>query len=107
MIDKDENLTTLAKLFNVTTAFVSAVLIGKKSIPETWCAILSAHYNLDEEKQKALFDAYCEDKKSIKFDVENLDFTRKKLAIQFQRKLPELDEDELQKIYCILDEEEK
>lgn len=105
MIDHDENLLSIAQLLGVTASFVSAVLTGGKSVPDTWVAELSKHYDLKGSKYDELYDAYCEDKKNVRIDVENVPLTQKKLAIQFQRKLPELDEDEIQSIFDILKED--
>ena len=105
MIDHDENLLSIAQLLGVTTSFVSAVLTGGKSVPDNWVDELSKHYDLKGLKYDELYDAYCEDKKNVRIDVENVPLTQKKLAVQFQRKLPELDEDEIQSIFDILKED--
>lgn len=105
MIDHDENLLSIAQLLSVTTSFVSAVLTGSKSVPDNWVDELSKHYDLTSLKYDELYNAYCEDKKSVKINVENVPLTQKKLAIQFQRKLPELDEDEIEFIFNILKED--
>ncbi len=106
MIDRDENLCTLANMFDVTTAFVSAVLLGKKPAPEDWYNILCEHYNLSEEERKKFYDEYCDTKKTIKIDVSSSDYSKKKLAIQFQRRLSDLSEEEMKSIMDILGEEE-
>ena len=105
MIDHDENLLSIAQLLGVTTSFVSAVLTGGKSVPDNWVYELSKHYDLKGSKYDELYDAYCEDKKNVRIDVENVPLTQKKLVLQFQRKLPELDEDEIQSIFDILMED--
>ena len=106
MIDKDENLGTLAEMFDVSTAFVSSVLIGKKPVPEEWYSKLCDHYNLNEEERNILYDDYCDTKNTIKLDVSQVDTGKKKLALQFQRKLPELSEEEWKSISEILGEED-
>ena len=106
MIDKDENLGTLAEMFDVSTAFVSSVLIGKKPVPEEWYSKLCDHYNLTEDERKSLYDEYCDTKNTIKLDVSQVDTGKKKLALQFQRKLPELSEEEWKSISEILGEED-
>ena len=42
---------------------------------------------------------------NVRIDVENVPLTQKKLVLQFQRKLPELDEEEIQSIFNILKED--
>ena len=102
MIDNDENLSNLAELFSVTTAFVSAVLIGKKPVPEEWYEKLCDHYNLNEIEKSNLFDAYCNTKNTIKLDVSNCKTEKKKLALQFQQKLPNLSDEDLKEITKVL-----
>lgn len=102
MIDAEDNLGTLSKLLGVSTAFVSAVLVGKKAVPEEWYSILCNHYSLDEKGKEELYEAYCETKKSIKLDLSNEQPEKKRLALQFQRKLPTLNQNELQSIFKIL-----
>lgn len=105
MIDHDENLLSISRLLGVTTSFVSAVLTGGKSVPDNWVDELSKHYGLTGLKYDQLYNAYCEDKKNVRIDVENAPLTQKKLAVQFQRKLPELNENEMQSIFDILKED--
>lgn len=103
MIDHDENLLSIAQLFDVTTSFVSAVLIGSKSIPDNWVDVLAKHYNFSKEKRDELYNAYCEAKKNVRLDVEDASLPQKKLAIQFQRKLTGLSDEEMAMINNILE----
>ena len=102
MIDHDENLLSIAQLFDVTTSFVSAVLTGGKSVPDNWVDEIAKHYGLVGSKYDELYNAYCEDKKNVRIDVENVSLARKNLAVQFQRKLPILTEDEIDTILDML-----
>lgn len=102
MIDKEENLLNLAEVLNVTTPFVSSVMTGKKSIPESWVDVLSNHFQLNEKEKSELYDAYLEDKTNVKIEVSQLDLSQKKCAIQFQRKLGGLSDEEINQILEIL-----
>ena len=104
MIDRDENLGTLANMFDVSTAFVSSVLVGNKPVPEEWFEKVSDHYELTDDERNGLYDAYCETKKTIKLDISSIDTGKKKLALQFQRKLPGLSDEELKSIFKILED---
>ena len=102
MIDNDENLKDIASVMGVSTAFVSSVLTGKKNIPDSWYDDICAHYKLDEDSSKKLYDVYCECKNAIKIDVEDKPIESKKLVIQFQRTLPNLSEEEIQQLWDII-----
>ena len=104
MIDKDETLGDLAILMDVSTAFISSVLTGKKKVPEDWYGTICDHYNLNENERKNLYDAYCDTKTDVKIDMGGISLTGKKIALQFQRRLPELNEDDLKSIREILGE---
>ena len=104
MIDNDENYVDLANLLDVSTAFVSAVMVGKKSVPEEWYEKFCDHYKLDETQKAELFTYYCDTKNTIKIDVSNANTNKKKLALQFQRRLPELSEEDLDCLFGILGE---
>ena len=107
MIDRDETLKDLAELFDVSKAFVSSVLIGKKPVPKNWLDAISSHYELDADKIKELNDAYDETKKTVKIDVTDCDTEKKKLVLQFQRKLNSLTDEEAEFIAKILGKEGK
>ena len=61
---------------------------------------------MNEEERNNLYDDYCDTKNTIKLDVSQVDTGKKKLALQFQRKLPELSEEEWKSISEILGEED-
>ncbi len=102
MIDRDENLKDIAKLFDVSAAFVSLVLGGKKQIPDGWLEKLSLHYSLDEEAKKDFYNAYCNSKNIVRIDLINLDLSKRKLAIEFKKKLKALTDSEVSSIFQIL-----
>lgn len=103
MIDHDENLGDLGQIMGVSTAYVSYVLTGKKKVPEDWYGTICDHYNLNENERKNLYDAYCDTKTDVKIDMGGISLTGKKLALQFQRKLPGLNEDDIKSIKEILE----
>ncbi|MBQ4443711.1 MAG: XRE family transcriptional regulator [Clostridia bacterium] len=102
MIDNDETLCDVASFTSGTTAFVSAVLTGKKNVPDGWIDAISTHYHLSEKEREELYDAYCEQKSSVRIDIGQMNINGKKLAIMFQRKLPGLTDEEMDSIRAIL-----
>lgn len=95
MIDNDETLQDLAKLFNVSIPFVSSVLVGKKNIPANWLELVSEKYRLTDEQKKELKVTFEESKNSIKIDLSTCNNYQRSLAIQFQRNLSLLSESEI------------
>ena len=104
MIDNDETLCDVASFTSGTTAFVSAVLTGKKNVPDGWVEAISKHYHLSDEEKAALFDAYCEQKNTVRIEIGQMSLGGKKLAIVLQRKLPGLTDEEMERIRSILED---
>lgn len=105
MIDNDNTLGDVAMMMGVSSAFVSSVLTGKKNIPESWYNTICHYYSLDDKSKEELYNAYCEERNSIRIDVENMPLESKKLAIQFQRSFPTLSEEKLHEIWEIIGKE--
>ena len=103
MIDHDENLQQLAESLKVTVSFVSAVLTGAKSTPDHWVDAVSDHFDLSENTRRELYGAFCEDKKTVHINVAQLSPIQKQVAVQFQRKLPDLRDEEIKIIRGILE----
>ena len=102
MIDKDENLIDLASVLDVTIPFVSSVLNGNKNVPNSWFKILKQHYDLNEEQIENLKILAEESKNTIKFDLSMCNKNQRGLAVQLQRNLSNLNDDDIERIKEIL-----
>ena len=102
MIDADENLLDLSELLDCSVSFVSLVFTGKKAVPESWVEIISKHYDLNDIQREELFEAYCESKRNVQIDLSNSNNSQRKLALQFQRNLNGLTEEEIERLSEIL-----
>ena len=72
-LDKGEILKDMAKRLGISSAFLSAVENGRKNVPEKWIDQIIEFYQLDEEGQKKLKQAYFETKDSAAiFGLENM-----------------------------------
>ena len=102
MIDNDECLIQLAELLDVSIPFVSAVISGKKNVPENWIIKISQHYNLNLQEQNRLINLAEESKQTIKINLSNCSDSQRGLALQLHRKLSDLEEDEIKQLMNIL-----
>ena len=102
MIDKDENLGDLALLFNTSIPFISSVLLGKKNIPDKWLEIIKEHYILDLDEMEEMNKYYEEAKTAVKIQLIDCNNEQRSLALQFQRRLSGLSDEELKQISKIL-----
>ena len=105
MIENDENLMHVAEyLGGVSVPFVSAVISGKKNVPEGWIEIISTHYKLDLQKQSYIRDLAEKSKQTLKINLTNCSNQQRVLAVQLQRNLSNLDDSEIKKLMDILEE---
>lgn len=101
-IKNHEVMGDAAKALGVSTAFLSAVENGKKSIPKKWVNEISEHYQLNDNEKKSLIDAIDASKHSVKIDLSKASWHKREMAIQFQRSFDNLDEETAQEIVRLL-----
>ena len=95
-------LKNMSDKLGVTPSYLSAVEIGKRAIPATWGKLITNIYNLTPEQQQELFDAIDCSVKQIKLDVSTMDSTKRQTALAFARKLDEMDEEEIKRIFELI-----
>lgn len=101
-IENDEILKNMADKLHVTSAYLSAVEMGKRNVPQGWDKILSDAYNLNSAQYKDLTAAIDDSVKQIKLNLGAASLHKKQMAVMFARKLDELDEDDIKKIFNII-----
>ena len=101
-IDYGEILKDMADKLNVSAAYLSAVEMGKRNIPEQWVDKISQLYNLSEEEKSNLKNVADSSAKSITLSFENISNSRKETAILFAREFENVDAETLDKIKKLL-----
>lgn len=101
-IDCGEILKDMAEKLNVSAAYLSAVEMGKRNIPEQWVNRISELYGLSEEEKSNLNDAADNSAKSITLNFDNISNSRKETAILFAREFENVDAETLDKIKKLL-----
>lgn len=101
-IDCGEILKDMAEKLNVSAAYLSAVEMGKRNIPEQWVNRISELYNLSEEEKSKLNDAADNSAKSITLNFDNISNSHKETAILFAREFENVDTETLDKIKKLL-----
>lgn len=107
LIDNNIRISDFARLLQVSSSFVSSVICGKKNVPETWIPFIVKHFNLSTKEKKELEYAEKESKNSLKFDLLKYNEEQKNIALQFQRRLDNLSNDEIRKLRKILEKRSK
>lgn len=106
-IKHHEILNDASKFLNVTSAYISSVECGKRSVPEEWEQLISEHYNLEADEILKLKEAIEESKTSIKIDLSHSNGSKKHTAIQFQRSFPDMDDETAKEILKIITRNKK
>lgn len=101
-IDCDEILKDMAEKLNVSAAYLSAVEMGKRNIPEHWVDKIAEFYNLSQEEKTDLSNAADNSSKSITLNFENINKSQKETAILFAREFENVDTETLEKIKKLL-----
>ena len=100
-IERNELLIDMAQKLDVKPSFLSAVEVGKKSIPEKWKDSLAEIYNLTIAEKKELEEVIKNSVRQLKFDLTQNEENRD-LLLSFARKLDTLNDKEKQSILKIL-----
>lgn len=106
-IDHSELLKDMSQRLNVTTSYLSAVEMGKRSIPKKWRNILITEYCLNEEDIKELDEAIYNSQEMLKLKLQNYSDEDKSLILSFARKFNELENKEKDSIRKILNSERR
>ena len=102
LIEKEMRIYDIAKGLNVSSAFVSSVITGKKNIPEGWIDNLKNILNLSSDEYVLLREAANQSKDIYKIDASNCSQLAKNTIYAFQRNLADLDENTLKELNEIL-----
>lgn len=102
LIDNNSRIYDLAHELGVTSAFVSSVICGKKSVPKDWIQVIVNKYNLTQEQEQSLIDKMINSKKTVVFDLSKLNNAQKQFTYQLQRNLSNLSNAEIEELEKIL-----
>ncbi len=106
-LDKQQILKDMAEILGVSSAFLSAVENGKKSMPDSWYPIFKSNYELTDEEMDELRQAAMESQKSISLNLKNASSANRQLAVSFARQFDTMDEATSKKLLSILKERKK
>ena len=103
LIERGIRIYDLAKRLNVSSAFVSSVITGKKNVPDGWVDQLKDILILTKEQYDLLLEKAEKSRDVYKIDVTRCNQLQKNTLYAFQRNLEDLDEETLKKLNEILE----
>ena len=101
-IDRGELLKDMSCKLIVSPAYLSAVEIGKRNIPQDWIDILYKAYLLTTKQINELKQAYAQSCNEIKLNMKGATNEQKNLAIEFMEGFARLDEKDIHELSKIL-----
>lgn len=102
-----ESLRTCAERLNITAAFLSAMEVGRKSIPSTYCDKITKLYDLDEKTHIELYNAIIETNQHVDIEISKMNEAQKEVSMAFARRIENADPELLEKLRkALVDDQE-
>ena len=106
-IDVNEVLYDMANRMGCSSAFISAIELGKRPVPEEFRQKLIKIYNLSPDQQEEFQHAIDDSAKGVLIDFNGLGDNTKELALVFARRLKTMEEKEAEKMIQFLNDSKK
>ncbi|MBO4618892.1 MAG: helix-turn-helix domain-containing protein [Victivallales bacterium] len=97
-IDCNEVLYDMAQKLKCSSAFISALELGKRPVPSEFQQNLTSVYQLSEVQQQEFQQSIEQSAKSISLNLEELPEGNRDLALVFARRLKTMEEKEAEKL---------
>ena len=101
-ISNNEVLADMAQKLKITSAYLSAIELGKRSIPKNLFADLIELYSISKEEEVELQKAIDTSVTSVEIDLDNVSLSGRETVLAFARKLKDLDDVALNNIFEFL-----
>ena len=89
-IEHNETMKDIAQMLGVTSAYLSAVEIGKRNIPHKWSAVLTNHYGKEESSK--LLESIDLSKTHVTFHLQGVEPFKREMILQFEQSFKDIDE---------------
>lgn len=104
---KNQRLKDMADILEVSSAFLSAVENGKKSMPDVWVKKIQAEYGISNEQCEEMKQSAMESQNTISLNMRNVSSVNRELAVSFARQFDDMDEETSRKILSMLKNRKK
>jgi transcriptional regulator with XRE-family HTH domain len=102
-IDRGEVLKDMAYKLEMSSAYLSAIELGKRNAPETFTENIRRLYSLDQDAEKELGDALDETLSSVKINLSSARNDQRNAALVFARSFERMDQETAIKIQKLFD----
>lgn len=97
-IDNNLILKDMADALDLPSSYLSAMEMGRKVVSNDFLEKLFATYYFSQEEKQSLIEAARLSANSVKINLENVNLSRRNMALSFARKFDSLDEETVKKI---------
>ncbi|MCQ2082240.1 MAG: helix-turn-helix domain-containing protein [Lachnospiraceae bacterium] len=104
---QNQRLKDMAEILGVSSAFLSAVENGKKSMPDFWVKKVQTEYGLTDEQVDEMKNAALESQSTIALNMKNATSLNRELAVSFARQFDGMDEETSKMILQVLKKRKK
>lgn len=101
-VDESENLREMAEKLEVSSAFLSAVEVGKKQVPKSWGSRIAQLYGLSGDKEKELLNAIDETNGKVVIELDKICPERGELSMMFARTISGANQQTLEQLRTLL-----
>jgi transcriptional regulator with XRE-family HTH domain len=105
--NRGEVLKDMADKTGFTSAYISAIEAGDRSITDKFYDSLVSNYTLSETELHQLEESRAETNQAVSLGLANLNEGQKKVAINLQRTLKDMDSDQVTRMLDIMGEKIK
>jgi transcriptional regulator with XRE-family HTH domain len=103
-IDSGEVLMHMANKLKMSPAFLSAIELGKRSVPSDFVTNLVANYDLSNDVVTNVIHAIEDDKRIIELNLADADDQQIDAALAFTRRVKSMSPEELEALMKIFEE---
>ncbi|MEQ4693442.1 MULTISPECIES: helix-turn-helix domain-containing protein [Providencia] len=103
-IDKGMVIRDMATMLGVSPAYLSAIELGKRAIPDSFVDNLCDAFKLNSSERIDALHLADISQPSIKIDLTDAEDANRETMLAFARKFKELDDDQLNKLNQMLKE---
>jgi predicted transcriptional regulator len=100
-----ESLRSMSEKLNISATFLSAMEVGRKSIPMEYAKKIKEVYNLSEVEYAALHDSIIETNQRVDIEIAKMNEAQKEVSMVFARKIENADPELLEKLRKALEDD--
>lgn len=101
-IDRGMVIRDMAEILGVSPAYLSAIELGKRAIPDAFVDSLCTAFKLNNDERRNMLHLVDISQPSIKIDLTDAEDANRETMLAFARKFKELDDEQLNKLNQML-----